>query len=389
MTAEAKQLYLKKVSLRYKKATKKQKSRYLSEAEEICDYSRKYLIRILGAREVPQTQKRGRKPKYTIDDGFHLVRLWKLMRYMCSKRMVAALPLWLNYYDCPEEVKKHLLEMSPATMDRLLKFSRTSWRKGKSSTKSGAFIKSMIPLELLTERAPKPGFVEADTVVHCGNTMLGKYANTLTITDLFSGWTENRATWTKDSDAVLAKVSEIRGAMPFIMLGFATDNGTEFINYKMVNYMKNKKNGVVKFIRRRPYRKNDNAHVEQKNNTHVRQLFGYSRLDSRELIELMNDIYKNYWGVFNNFFCPVMKLEKKVRIGGRIKKIYDKPKTPYQRLIDSGFLTELQENNLKITMQGLNPIELHKSLEKKMSLFNACLTKDQIMGGNEETKEQA
>ena len=148
--------------------------------------------------------------------------------------------------------------------------------------------------------------------------------------------------------------------MPFSLKGFACDNGTEFINYKLLKYFESRKNGKVKFVRRRPYKKNDNAHVEQKNDTHVRQLFGYSRVDSFDLISLMNDIYQNYWNPFNNFFCPAMKLKKKIRIGSKVKKIYDQPKTPYERLLESGCLTDLQERSLIATFEGLNPISLRK-----------------------------
>lgn len=380
MTIEAKLLYLKKITLRYKKATKKEKGGLLTEAAEICDYSRKHIIRLINKGERVRADRRGRKPKYTIQDRYHLGLLWKLMRYMCSKRMVAAIPLWLEYYECPEEVKENLLIMSASTIDRILHSCRQDWKKGKSATKPGSYIKSRIPIELLTEKVKKPGFMEADTVVHCGNSLLGQFANTLTMTDLFTGWTENRATWSKESKEILVKIKEIRTAIPFEMCGFACDNGTEFINHNLVNYLSSRKNGYVKFVRRRPYKKNDNAHVEQKNNTHVRQLFGYSRLDCPDLVKLMNEIYADCWGPFNNYFCPVMKLKEKIRIGGRLKKVYDIPKTPYQRLIDSGTLTDLQRKNIEINMQNLNPIVLRKQLDDKMRLFQSVLTKNQKLG---------
>ena len=389
MTIEAKALYLKKISLRYKNATKKQKGKLLSEAAEICDYSRKHLIRLLNRSGGPKPQKRGRKPKYTISDTFHLVKLWKLMRYMCSKRMRAALPLWLKYYECPEDVKKHLQDMSSSTIDRHLFSHRREWKKGLSATKSGSFIKSRIPIELLHSKVTTPGFVEGDLVVHCGNTLLGDYANTLTVTDLFSGWTQNRASWGKSSEVVLDNIKLIRQAMPFSLKGFACDNGTEFINYKLLKYFECKKSGKIKFVRRRPYKKNDNAHVEQKNDTHVRQLFGYSRVDSFDLISLMNDIYQNYWNPFNNFFCPAMKLKKKIRIGSKIKKIYDQPKTPYERLLGSGCLTDLQEKNLITTFESLNPITLKKAIDQKIKIFNSKLTKEQKMGGGLKIEESA
>lgn len=389
MTIEAKLLYLKKINMRYKKATKKEKSKLLTEAEIICDYTRKHLIKILKSDFTYSPTKRGRKSKYTLNDSLHLSKLWKLMRYMCSKRMVAALPLWLGYYDCSEEVKQHLLEMSSSTIDRLLKPYRHAWKKGKSGTKAGSYIKSKIPIELLTAKVKKPGTMEADLVLHCGNSLLGSFTSTLTMTDLYSSWTENRAIWTKEADQVLLQIRQVRGSLPFHLREFACDNGSEFINYKMVKYFENKKNGVVKFVRRRPYKKNDNAHVEQKNDTHVRQLFGYSRIDTKELVAMMNDIYQNYWNPYNNFFCPAMKLKEKIRIGGKVKKIYDTPKTPYQRLLEADGLSDLQKKNLTLTFDSLNPIDLKIALDKKMSLFTSCLTLEQSMGGLNELNEPA
>lgn len=389
MTTEAKALYLKKIALRYKNATKNRKSQFLDEAVEICDYSRKHLIRLLNQQGPSNSRKRGRKAKYSIHDTYHLVKLWKLMRFMCSKRLKAALPLWLNYYECPQEVKANLLEMSSSTIDRHLAFHRKEWKKGISGTKPGSYIKSRIPIELLDSKIKKPGFVEADLVLHCGNSLFGSFANTLTVTDLYSTWTENRATWGKEADEVLSKIRMIRSALPFSLTGFACDNGSEFINYKLVKYFENKNIGQVKFVRRRPYKKNDNAHVEQKNDTHVRQLFGYSRVDTIELVEMMNDIYQNYWNPFNNFFCPNMKLVKKIRIGGRIKKVYDKPKTPYQRLLESESLSAAQRANLILTFENLNPIELKRSLDQKMSLFRSSLTTEQKMGGVQALDEPA
>jgi len=389
MTIEVKLLYLKKVHLRYKKATKKEKSRLLTEAEIICEYSRKHLIRIMNSDFSCELTRRGRKAKYTLEDSVHLAKLWKLMRYMCSVRMVAAMPVWLEYYDCPDSVRSHLLQMSSATIDRLLRPHKKEWKKGKSGTVPNSFIKSRIPIELLRSKVKTPGIMEADLVVHCGNSLKGAYANTLTMTDLSTGWTENRAIWTKETGQVIGQIRQIRSSLPFKLIGFASDNGSEFINHKVSNYFDNKTEGKVKFVRRRPYRKNDNAHVEQKNDTHVRQLFGYSRFDNQDFISMMNDIYQNFWNPFNNFFCPAMKLVKKVRIGGKLKKFYDTPKTPYQRLLESPHLTDAQKANLKLTFDSMNPIETKNTLDQKMSLFNSLLTQEQKMGGAIELDDSA
>lgn len=171
-----------------------------------------------------------------------------------------------------------------------------------------------------------PGLIEADTVAHCGTSLAGEFINTLTMTDICSAWTENRAVWKKESSTVLKAISSIEEDLPFNVLSFATDNGNEFLNHDLHSYFFNRKNRV-EFVRRRPYKKNDNAHVEQKNWTHVRELFGYDRFDAESQVEFMNDVYKRLWNPPWNFFTPVMKLKSKTRVGGRIIKVHDEPTT--------------------------------------------------------------
>ncbi|MBF0442536.1 MAG: integrase [Oligoflexales bacterium] len=294
------------------------------------------------------------------------------MKGICSKRMVAALPLWLEYYNPPDmddQTRTLLLSISASSIDRLLSPYRKRVRKGLSSTKSGAFVKTQIPIELIDGHIRQPGYIEADTVAHCGESLMGDFANTLTMTDLFSGWTENRAAWTKTAEIILEKIKEVRDQLPFYIKGFACDNGSEFINESLLKYFKSQTGREVSFTRRRPYKKNDAAHVEQKNDTHVRQIFGYERLDHKQFVNMMNEIYVYYWNPLNNFFMPALKLKKKVRIGGKIRKFHDKPLTPYQRLLDSGMLTDEQKSSLELTKSLLNPIELKEGLDKKLAKF--------------------
>ena len=378
MTIEARRQYLAAVRLRYKNGTKTQKSRILDEFCQVCSYNRKHAIRLLKGEPADSKDKPGPKPTYDTLVVEHLVALWKLMNYMCGIRMKEALPLWLNYYEAPsltEEVRKKLLAISPSSIDRLLRPYKEGCQRGLSATRKGAFLKSQIPIELIDKHVDRPGYVEADTVAHCGDSLMGEFANSLTVTDLYSGWTANRATLNKQAEDIVQKVREIRSGLPFRMIGFACDNGSEFINRPLVSYLTTNKNGHVKFVRRRPYKKNDAAHVEQKNDTHVRQLFGYHRIAEKELVELMNDIYQNYWNPLLNLFCPVLKLKKKVRIGGKIRKFYDKPKTPCDRLLDSGKLTDLQLANLKADRQLKDPITLKKGLDAKLRIFGERLHK--------------
>ncbi len=377
--------YIETLRVRYIQSTKNEKKTILSEFCATSQYDRKYAIKLLGGKVAGRTKQSGPKPVYDSDFMIHLVCLWTLMRRMCSKRMKAAIPLWLDYYRSETltiEIREKLMAISPSSIDRLLRPYKVEFRKGLSATKPGAFLKSQIPIELIDKNVDRPGYVEADTVAHCGSSLSGEFGNTLTMTDLLSGWTANRCTLGKASGDVLDKIKEIRSDLPFKMVGFACDNGSEFINHNLVNYMEKNQEGKVKFVRRRPYKKNDAAHVEQKNDATVRQLIGYSRIESREIVTLINEIYRDYWNPYLNFFCPVMKLKQKVRIGGRIRKVYDTPKTPYDRLINHPALSELEKQSLKTKMEGLDPIRLGQGLQKKLDLLFKLFREESIKSKN-------
>ncbi len=370
MTTEMRRIYLETIRLRYRKSTKKQKSIILSEFCAVCGYDRKYAIRIIWGHVEPRSHRPGPKRTYSHKVIPHLIYFWNAMNRSCSKKMKAALPLWMPFYteSIDPEVKTLLLKMSSATIDRRLREYRDSSElKGLSSTRS-SWVKSKIPIKLLDHTIQEPGYLESDTVAHCGNSLSGEFVNTLTVTDLYSGWTENRALLTKTSEQVVKQVNNIESRLPFRMLGFASDNGTEFLNQELHFYLKNRKS-PVEFVRRRPYKKNDNAHVEQKNFTHVRSLFGYARYEDTELVIKMNEIYQAYWNPLWNYFTPCLKLKSKTRIGGRIKKEYDTPKTPAQRLIECASLPSPQVSYLKEQLRGRNPFWLKQQLDKKLKEF--------------------
>ncbi len=371
MTTEMRRIYLEKVRERYRKSTKKQKSLILNEFCAVCGYERKYAVRILWGHVEPRSRRPGPKRVYSHKVIPHLIYFWVAMNRCCSKKMKAALPLWLPFYReaIDLETKELLLKMSSATIDRRLKDYREKADQlgGISATKS-SWVKSKIPIKLLDHKVIEPGFMESDTVAHCGNSLSGEFINTLTVTDLFSGWTENRAMLTKTSEQVVKQVNSIESRLPFRMLGFASDNGSEFLNHDLHFYLR-KRDKPVEFVRRRPYKKNDNAHVEQKNFTHVRSLFGYDRYEDPELVQMMNEIYQAYWNPLWNYFTPCLKLQSKIRIGGRIKKKYDVPKTPAQRLIDHPRLPSPQVSYLKEQLRGRNPFWLKQQLDKKLKEF--------------------
>ncbi|NCN39616.1 transposase family protein, partial [bacterium] len=216
-----------------------------------------------------------------------------------------------------------------STIDRLLRAYKK--KKGFSTTRRAEILKAKISLSIGEKRIKQPGYLQVDTVAHCGDCIAGQYVHTLTTTDLYSGWTEPRAVWGKNARDVLKEFLNVEKGLPFFILGYSSDNGGEVCNDRLYRYLNNK---GVKMTRGRPYRKNDQAHVEQRNDSYVRRLFGYERFEHQELTKLMNEIYSEYWNPLQNFFTPCMKLIKKKRIGAKIVKKYDTPKTPYQRLMD-------------------------------------------------------
>jgi len=372
MSLEARREYLNAISERYEKADRKGQKEILNEFCQVCGYNRKYAIQLLNGRRNLRIKKPGPRPKYGQEVGFHLHQLWLAMGRPCSKKMIAAIPLWLKHYKdplCHEEMRYKLTSISAATVDRLLKPYRAEFKRGLSTTQ-GVSLKNMIPIELLHGKIKDPGHIEADTVSHCGDNGSGQFISSLTMTDLASGWTENRATMNKTATKVVDAVRDIDETLPFHMESFSSDNGNEFINRELVHYFNTRRWGRVKMARRRPYKKNDAAHVEQKNYSHVRQLFGYVRLDDPAMVPLMNEIYRAYWNPLLNFFIPNMKLVKKERVGSRIRKTYEPiAKTPYERLLESDKISDRMKSRLRDSYSAMNPFTLRKMLDEALIRF--------------------
>lgn len=366
MPIELRRSYLNEIRLRYRNSTKKEKSGILNEFCLVAKYSRKYAVRVLRCQAQPKLKKPGPKTKYTAEVIVHLEAIWEATGRICSKSLKQALAHWLEHYkgNITANEKALLLQMSASTIDRQLKPYREKRPKAKSTT-CPSKIKNKIPLKLLDGEINYPGFVEVDTVAHCGESLSGEFISTLTLTDLFSGWTENRALWNKPASEVLKQLMRIEGRLPFCLTGVASDNGSEFINHEVHNYLVNR-NIPLNFVRRRAYKKNDNAHVEQKNFTHVRELIGYDRLDEEWMVGLINEIYQAYFNPLRNFFIPSMKLIEKTRVGSKIIKKYDTPKTPYQRLMESPHVPRLQKKKLKEQYENKSPFFLREQLDKKL-----------------------
>jgi hypothetical protein len=366
--------HIKRIQDRYRDSDKRHKKTILDEFCHTRGIGRKYAIRLLGGKCRPTGKRAGRPPKYDGNLVRHLTVLWASMERIHPKRMKAAIPLWLPFYHDPEfnlKLKAEMLAMSASTIARFLKRGRKTL-KGLSATRKAKFFKYKIPLHAFTDKIINAGHVAADTVAHCGDSLSGEFANSLTITDRLTTWTENRALFTKKEPEMEKALKSIEIDLPFRLLSIQSDCGTEFLNYQMMKFLQGRPRPVI-MSRSRPYHKNDNAHVEQKNNTHVRNVFGYDRIEYPALVDLMNEIYRDYWNPLNNFFLPSMKLKEKERNGARITKRYEEPMTPYQRLMLAPNVSEERKSELKIRFKLLNPFELKRGLERKLELFFSLL----------------
>jgi hypothetical protein len=301
--------------------------------------------------------------------------LWVQMGEINSKKMKAAMLEWLEFVHTTEEsslftieVVALLSQISASSLERMLGFIRQKRNKGLSSTRPAKKFLASIPIQAKDWNIVEPGTVQADTVAHCGTTLLGSYAHSITVTDIFSAWTENRSIWTKGQESLITQMFDIEETLPFLITTFKSDNGTEFMNHRLMAYF-NERNRPVKMVRSRPYKKDDNCYVEQKNFTHVRELFLYDRIDNKELVEWMNEIYKEIWNPLQNFFMPSTKLLRKTRVGARIKKEFEKAKTPYQRIMESSSVPEEQKKKLKAIKESLNPFNLNKALDQEIRSF--------------------
>jgi hypothetical protein len=356
---------------RYLKATKLEKERILDEFVAATGYHRKYANRILKHGPKPKgLKKKGRQKVYQGEVIQALTQIWEICGRICSKRLKPFLPEITsvlerqNELHLSAETKGLLLSMSCATIDRRLGPARFEHPHGLSTTKPGTLLKKAIPVRTYTPwEDEKPGFVEIDLVAHCGETTEGQYLNTLTATDLATGWTECLAIPNKTQLAVSAAILELRHRLPFPLLGLDSDNGSEFINDTLLRYCQSEQ---ITFTRSRPYYKNDQAHVEQKNWSIVRHTVGYDRLETPEELALLVSIYADL-RLYVNFFQPVLKLIAKERVDGKTTKKYDQAATPYRRVLaleQLPFETKVRLTNLYVS---LNPVVLRANIDTKVA----------------------
>ena len=369
-----KQAVTKTVRLRYKKLNKPEKSVALTEFVNTTGYNRSYARRLLGMK--PKRAYHSKKevvkiPKSRVYDKEvfkPLRKIWILADNICGKRLKPFLPDYLENLErhgelkLRKDIKQKLVQISSSTIDRMLAGERKRYNlKGKASTKPGTLLKNSIQIRTFADwDDDRPGFLETDLVAFCGGTLQGDYVNGLNMTDVATGWVGLEAVVNKAQVRVHAGIDNIRNRLPFDMLGLDSDNGVEFINYELKRYCEDNK---ITFTRTRPYKKNDNCFVEQKNFTVLRRFLGYARYDTDEQLKIIKEML-TLVELYVNFFQPVMKLKSKERHGSKVYKTYDVAKTPYQRLRGYGTLSEDKVRQLEELYLSLSVADLKRKISK-------------------------
>ena len=355
---------------RYRVAQRTDRKRILDEFVASSGYHRKYALHLLNhpPKPPPPHKRRHRTHQYSVAAQRALIACWHATNGICSKRLVPYLPELVAVLEQHGELqldaqtKTQLLTLSPATADRLLRTERQRQRPhGLGTTKPGTLLKHQIPIRTFAEWDDVvPGFVEVDLVAHCADSTHGEYLHSLTLTDIVTGWTECLALRNRSQHTVHAAIVQARTRLPFPLLGLDSDNGTEFINDLLLRYCQQEQ---ITFTRSRPYKKNDQAHVEQKNWSIVRQTVGYDRYEGQCACAALAALYE-VLRLYTNFFQPSMKLQSKERLGSKVKKTYDTAKTPYQRVLESEQVTQATKDRLQVQYHTLNPVALLRQIHR-------------------------
>lgn len=365
------EVYLSSLKKRYEKAGKKEKAIILDEFTKTTGHERKYAIKLLRGWYIHTTSpiKRPRARTYTELDAVILAKICELFDWIASKRFQPQIAVGITELQkagellfLTDEQKEKLIGISPSSIDRILAiYHQRPTNKGRSYTKPGTLLKSQIPIRTFADwNENKVGFFEIDLVGHEGGNAQGNFAFTLNMTDVKTGWSEQMAVANKGQHAVFAVIKIIRARIFFTLLGVDSDSGSEFINDILYRYCIREK---ITFTRGRPGKKNDNPFVEQKNDSIVRHWVGYKRYDTEEQVKLLNDLYE-LLRLYTNFFLPVQKLIKKERIGSKVKKIHDKAKTPYHRILEAEDVSDEVKSKLKEQYEILRLVDLKRQLDR-------------------------
>lgn len=360
---------------RYARAGKEHKTKIINELVELFGYHRKAAIRALQSRPVIAAPfVRGRPKEYDPDKlRPPLKAIWLAALQPCGVRLKACLPDWLPAYEADHrrlnaDVRQALLAASRATLDRLLIPARVEHRR-RATTRPGTLLRHQIPIRTeWTEN--QAGFLEMDTVALCGGTLDDRHGWMFDAVDIHTTWNEMRALPNRSETATLLQIRDVEESLPFPLCGVDSDNGGEFINHHLVKHLQGREQPVA-FTRSRPYRKNDNAHIEQKNYTQVRLWFGYERYDNPEVVPLINALCKGALNQLLNYFLPTMKLVSKARLGSKVVRNYGETMTPLSRVLACPEVSAATKARRRAEKRALNPFALKREVERRMKMIEA------------------
>jgi hypothetical protein len=367
---EPRRQYLASIHKRYRGANRDQRGRILDEFCEVSGYHRKYAIRLLNGPP-PDPGHRKRKPRgvfYGKKVVQVLIEIWTASGYPWSIRLKALLPTWLprlrNRYGLTPKIEAQILKISARQIDRRLKdHKRQAKKRLYGRTKPGTLLKHQIPIKTEHWDVKTPGFGEVDLVSHSGSKADGEFIHSLNLTDILTTWVETRAVMGKGETGVVAAIEDIRSNLPFALVGVDSDNGSEFVNHHLLRYCTA---NDIQLTRGRPYKKDDNAHIEQKNWTHVRKLLGYVRYDTDGALAAINNLYRGDLRLLQNLFLPSVKLLRKERIGSKVRRYYDKARTPLDRVMECAGIDSARVAMFKQLRDRLDPFLLSASVDRQI-----------------------
>jgi hypothetical protein len=377
MSQKTRKEVLTKMRRRYRTAGMEYKRKLLDQAQELFGYHRKAAIRALRASTVEPGPRivTGRPVEYEPEVLLPWLRpIWEATDYACGVRLAAMMPEWVPAFEAyekrmPGAVRERLLVASGRTLDRLLAPLRGQGA-GRSLTRPGTILRQQIPIRGSFFEENKAGWLEVDTVALCGGSVAGEFVWMVDGVDYATTWVEVRPIWGRGQAGTLAALQDIEASLPFELLGLDSDNGGEFVNHHVLRWLQKRPRPVF-MTRSRPNKKDDNAHVEQKNWTHVRQCFGYERYDNPEVVALMNAMVKGPYGQLLNFFHASLKLDRKEREEGRLRRVYGKPQTPLARVLASAQVTERTKARLRQQKTRLNPFALKQEVTRSLKAIDA------------------
>ena len=381
MTVDERRKYLRQMQERYFKADRQGRSKLLDEMQAVTGLHRKSLVRLIRGKLARKPRRKQRGPAYGLRVRRALGVIAESLDYVCAERLQPNL-VWMAGH-----LAQHgELEISPSTLEKLSKISVSTVRRllkdlqkdqprlpRKGPEQANRFARE-VPTQRIPWNEQQPGHFEVDLVHHCGVSATGQYVHTLQMVDVATGWSERVAVLGRSYRVMQDGFERIQARLPFPILELHPDNDAAFFNNFLMRFWGDQVSSPA-FSRSRPYKKNDNAHIEQKNYTHVRQILGYVRYDTPEAVDAINALYHNELRVFQNYFQPSVKLQKKIRIGSKVKKIYDAPQTPYQRLAKSGKADLKKLQAFKTGAQAWNPFQLSEIIEQKLSRIYALASK--------------